>query len=307
VSFLIRSVRGGGSPSEGGTGSSDSPARDVSDQPLRSGLIARCANPECRSGWIHLFRSRSTPVFEGGWTCSPACTEIWIRSALERELAGHAGLRGGYRHRNPLGLLMLEQGWITPAQLREALDAQKEAGKGRLGEVLIRLRAADELTVTRALGIQWSCPVLSVASAAPSAITAVVPRVLIQSAGALPLRVVAGKLLYLGFEANLDPVFALALERISGLRVESGIVPSSAFRAFQAKVLGWQFPPIELNDAGSLASAAILFSRAVEQAQPAASRLVRVHSRLWLRMVLEDVRLPSLNLIRDVVCSIGRI
>ena len=37
---------------------------------LRSGILESCANPGCGSGWFHLWRSRSTPVFESGWSCS---------------------------------------------------------------------------------------------------------------------------------------------------------------------------------------------------------------------------------------------
>ena len=41
---------------------------------LALGLFTSCANPACASGWLKFWRSRSAPVFEGGWSCSPACT-----------------------------------------------------------------------------------------------------------------------------------------------------------------------------------------------------------------------------------------
>ena len=55
------------------------------------------------------------------------------------------------------------------------------------------------------------------------------PRLFVDAFGALPLRVAAGKILYLGFEDRLDPALALALERMTGLRVESGLVQDSLF------------------------------------------------------------------------------
>ena len=55
---------------------------------------------------------------------------------------------------------MLEQGWITAGQLRQALEAQRAAGAGRLGHWLVRQQGVSEQLVTRALGLQWSCPVL---------------------------------------------------------------------------------------------------------------------------------------------------
>jgi hypothetical protein len=276
------------------------------DRLFRPNLLGRCANPGCRSGWIHLFRKRSTPVFEGGWTCSPECTEARIRCALQRELDGRTPSLEVHRHRIPLGLLMLQQGWISREQLRKALDAQKSAGAGRLGDWLIRQHATDEAAVTRALGIQWSCPVLSVESGAPSSLAAVMPRLFLDAFGALPLRVAAGKLLYLGFEECPDPALAFAVERMMGLRVECGIVQSSAFRVAHAHVLNESFPPVQLGEAVSASAAAHMLSRAIERSQPVTSHLLRVHDCIWLRMFLahDETPVPRIESVRDVVCSI---
>ncbi len=271
------------------------------------GLFEGCANPGCRSGWLHLWRSRSVPVFEAGWTCSPDCTEARTAAAVRRELDGRVGFRESHRHRIPLGLLMLEQGWITQGQLRHALDAQKAGGAGRLGQWLVRQRAADEQTVTRALGLQWSCPVLPLQFHDAASLTAVMPRLFVDAYGALPMRLAAGKLLYLGFDGCLDPVLALAIERMSGLRVESGIVQGSLFQAAHARMLDAIFPSVELVEAVSEAAAAHALARSVERARPIASRLVRVHECLWLRMWLrrQNEPLPACDSILDVVCSIG--
>ena len=95
---------------------------------------------------------------------------------------------------------MLEQGWITSGQLRGALDAQKAAGAGRLGNWLVRQQGVSELLVTRALGLQWSCPVMPLEYHDAEALTVLLPRLFVDAFGALPLRVAADKLLYLGFE-----------------------------------------------------------------------------------------------------------
>lgn len=277
---------------------------------LRPGLFETCANPGCRSGWLHLWRSRSAPVFEQGWTCSPVCTEAHIATALARELDGRSGTsRESHRHRVPLGLLMLEQGWITRAQLRCALEAQKAAGSGRLGQWLIRQHAITEEQVTRALGLQWSCPVLSLEHHDPAAMAAVMPRLFVDAFGALPLRLAAGRVLYLGFEEALDPVLALALERMSGLRVDSGIVSSSRFLQAHRRMLEAQFPPVELIEAVSQPAAAHVLARSIEKGRPGAARLVRVHDCLWLRMWERGAAgagsQPVTGWVRDVVCSIG--
>ncbi len=124
------------------------------------GIFPVCANPHCRSGRLRLWRRRTAPVFEGGWCCSSGCTAVQVEAALRRELDAWGGCREGLRHRVPLGLAMLEQGWITQTQLRLALEAQRSAGGGRLGQWLVRQRSANEDQVTRAVGLQWSCPVL---------------------------------------------------------------------------------------------------------------------------------------------------
>lgn len=273
----------------------------------RSTLFETCAHPGCRSGWLHLWRSRSAPIFEGGWTCSEACTEARIATAVSRELAGRENIRQTHRHRVPIGLLMLEQGWITQSQLRRALDAQKAAGSGRVGQWLMGHGALNEDRLTRALGLQWSCPVLTLEHFDPAALTGMMPRLFIDAYGALPLRLTAGRLLYLGFEEALDPVLALAIERMTGLRVESGVVRGSQFRQAHARMLDARFPPVELIEAASEPAAAHALARSVERARPGAARLVRVHDCLWLRMWERGGvdGLPGTGWVRDLVCSIG--
>ena len=271
------------------------------------GILETCANPDCASGWLHLWRSRSVPVFEGGWNCSAECTAARVAAAVRRELDGRAAPQECHRHRVPLGLLMLEQGWITGGQLRQALDAQKVAGGGRLGYWLVRQQGVREQLVTRALGLQWSCPVMPLEFHDPDALAVLMPRLFVDAFGALPLRVAAGKLLYLGFEDRLDPVVALAVERMSGLRVESGLVQESHFGPVHARMLSAKFSPVELIEAGSEPAAVHAFSRSIERVRPVEARLVRVHECLWLRMWLkaQSGPMPERGSTRDLICSIG--
>ena len=250
----------------------------------RTGWFETCANPDCRSGWLHLLRSRSAPVFEEGWNCSAQCTTARVALAVRRELNGRGNAPEIHRHRIPLGLVMLEQGWITSGQLRQALEAQRAAGAGRLGHWLVRQQGVSEQLVTRALGLQWSCPVLPLERYDADALTCMVPRLFVDAFGALPLRVAAGKLLYLGFEDRIDPVLALAIERITGLRVECGLVQGSLFREAHVRILNAKFPPVELIETGGEQALVQALSKAVERVRPANARLVRVHDCLWLRM-----------------------
>ncbi len=273
----------------------------------RSALFTTCANPGCGTGWLHLWRSRQAPVFEGGWSCSPACTAAQVAAAVRRELDGRSLAVESHQHRIPLGLVMLEQGWITSGQLRQALDAQRAAKTGRLGHWLMRQQGVSEQLVTRALGLQWSCPVLPLEFHDAEALALLVPRLFVDAFGALPLRMAAGQFLYLGFEDRLDPIVALAVERMSGLRVESGLVQESLFGPAHARMLSAKFPAVELVEAVSEQAVARALTKSIEQARPVESRLVRVHDCLWLRMWRrpQNGPLPERGSIQDLICSIG--
>ena len=275
--------------------------------PAVASLFPRCANPQCASGWLHLWRSRCTPVFEGGWSCSPACTRARVGAALRREIEAGGAPVEKHRHRIPLGLAMLEQGWITAAALRRALAAQRSAGGGRLGQWLIRGQAASEAGVTRALALQWNCPVLALEHHDPEAVAYNLPRLFVDALGALPLRVAAGRILYLGFCGALDPVLALAVERMTGLRVESGLVEEQRFRAAHARMLQARFPAVELIESRSAPALTQAMARAIERFRPAQARLVRVHEFFWLRAWshAQTGAAARCGEVRDLICSLG--
>ncbi len=271
-------------------------------------LLRTCANPNCDSGWLHLIRRRSGPVFEGGWSCSANCTHAMVEKAIRRERESRgASSSEGRRHRIPLGLVMLEQGWISAGQQRRAVEAQRTAGGGRLGGWLVGREGVPEELVTRALGLQWSCPVLGVDQHDPEAMTGFLPRLFIDAFGALPLRATAGRLLYMGFEERLDAALALAVERMTGMRVESGLVQGSLFRAAHTRMLAARFPRVELIEATSEPAAAQAIARSIEKTRPLNARLVRAHECLWLRMWTRPTTgpYPDPAAVRDLICSIA--
>jgi hypothetical protein len=228
-----------------------------------------------------------------------------IEAALRREIDTRSAAGESHSHRIPLGLAMLEQGWITGLQLRGALEAQRSAGGGRLGYWLVRGQGVSEQLVTRALGIQWSCPVLNAEFHNIDGLAALVPRLFVDAFGALPLRTAAGRILYLGFEDRIDPVLALGLERMTGLRVECGLVAGSAFRPAHTAMLRAAFPAVELMEALSETSLAEVLARTLERARPVESRLVRIHDCFWLRMWLRPQAgvVPATSDVRDVIVS----
>ncbi len=58
-----------------------------------------------------------------------------------------------------LGEILVREAGLKPEHLQKALDKQREEG-GRIGEILVRMRAIDEVQLCRALAIQFELPFL---------------------------------------------------------------------------------------------------------------------------------------------------
>lgn len=273
---------------------------------VRGGFLSRCSNPDCSTGWMHLLRRRTVPIFEEGWTCSQGCTQKRVEQAVRRELEGRNRETRLYRHRIPLGLVMLEQQWIDAGQLRRALEAQRRAGEGRIGGWLVQQEGISEQLVARALGLQWSCPVVSLPFHDGVAMAPALPRLFVDAFAALPLRMASERLLYLGFEDRPDPVVAFAMERMLGVRVEAVLVPDGEFRQAHTRILTVPFPRVELLEVSSEAQLGRALSRVVEKVKPVQSRLVRLHDFLWLRMWRKTASNPLREAahIEDVICAL---
>jgi hypothetical protein len=252
-----------------------------------------CGNVECVSTWTAPWRNRRRPIFEGQWGCSGRCVLAMVKAAVSRELGEGEEAVVPHRHRVPLGLVMLAQGWITHPQLRQALEAQRANGCGRIGDWLVAECGLETEQITRGLSMQWSCPVLSLKGFEPEAMALAVPRIFVEAFGVLPLRVAGQRILYLAFEDRLDASAALAVEQMTELKVESGLMDGAQF--IEARSTLMQCEPVEasLEVATSTASLAARITAILEQKQPVASRLVRLHQYYWLRTWLESGAMSS--------------
>ena len=285
---------------------------DGAAHPVETGART-CGAVECTGGWVKPWKNRRRPVFEDDWGCSGKCLHAMVRAAVKREV-GEAGARSdtAHRHRVPLGLVLLAQGWITHPQLQLALERQKASGQGRIGDWLQESCGLDEERVTRGLGVQWSCPVLTLDGFSPSAMALAMPRRFAVEFGLLPLRVAGGSLLYLAFDNRMDAAAALAVEQMTGLRVESGLLSGTDFETARSHLLSAHAVPVTMASAAEADELAVRLTRVLEQRQPVASRLVRVHGYYWMRVWLESGalagagRLPgSAEDVEDYVFTIG--
>jgi hypothetical protein len=254
-----------------------------------------CGNPACRRKWFALLKDRRRPVFERRWGCCPACVQALVLAAIRRERGdGEPGRdETPHHHRLPLGLILLSQGWITPPQLHHALELQRRAGTGRIGRWLVRECGLDPDCIVRGLGMQWGCPVLPLDGFDPEAMALAVPKLLVETFGAVPLRVAASRILYLAFADRLDASMALAIERISGLKVESGLANASRLDAARQTLLASTFVPATFEQVGNIDDLSSAVAATISRMQPRASRLARIHHLYWLRMWLETGAMRS--------------
>lgn len=271
-----------------------------------------CAHPGCSSGRFRLWRNRQAPVFEGGWACGPECMREMVRAVIAREMAGRESQPVVHRHRVPLGLVMLAQGWITHAQLKAALEAQKQAGRGRLGEWLVKRHGIDEQWVTRALGVQWNCPVFSL-DGHQAGMAALVPRLFIDIFGVLPVRVTSSRNLHLGFEERIDRCVTFAIERMTGLPVEAGLVHGPDFRRAHRQMLSAVYPRTRIIEASGAEALVRALSGIIEETRPVEAKLVRIHDFFWLRLwrsaagLAHRSAVPQRGAVEDVLCSLTRL
>ena len=254
--------------------------------PAHLPLMNTCMNVDCKTSWLRLWRRRNVPRFEGQWACSADCMRLLVQEAVERELGDGAPLEPQkHKHRIPLGLLMLSLGWITQEQLRRALDAQREAGgKARIGKWLMQQCNLSEEQVTRALSMQWGCPVLSLSGHQPETVSTLIPRVLLDTYGMVPLRNGSSRLAYLAFEDRVDSSVALAVERMSGIHIEAGVVTASQFLRVHERMMQAPFPKAQLLEAKSSSTVAKEMAAVIERVRPHQAKLVRMHRYFWLRV-----------------------
>jgi hypothetical protein len=146
--------------------------------------------------------------------------------------------------------------------------------------------------ITRGLGLQWGCPVLSTDGFAPRAMALAAPRLLIEQTGVLPL-CAAGSRLYLAFAEQHSASAAFAVERMSSLKVESGILNTAKWRAAQRDLLACTFIDASFEQLPDRDTLSRRIASDLAGLQPRASRLVRVHQSYWLRLWLEDAAMRA--------------
>ena len=254
-----------------------------------------CGNRECRTGWLQLFRSRSSPRFEEKWLCSAACMERVITDAIRGQMESWEPAPARRALRMPLGLILLSRGWISHRELQEALAAQRRAQEGRIGEWLHRLHGVSEETVAKALGIQWNCAVLRAGIPNLEPASSLIPAFLRRRYGLAVLRKGPDGVLYLAGKYRAEHAVARAMEHMLREPVHEAFLEDSEWNPGDVDAVDTTEIYLPGHD-GVVA----LIGDLVARARPSDARLARVHDHLWLRMWLEERGRRPMKL-RDIV------
>lgn len=194
---------------------------------------------------------------------------------------------------------------LLPASQRMAAGSSGEVR--RLGEWLLESGVLREPALTRALSVQWNCPVFSLEAFRPADTSAALPRFLADACGAVPVRALGEKLLYLASPDRVDRSLSYAVERMTGLRVVAGIARDSEFRSARQRYLATEGPPARYLEAASFRVLVRSLAQWVETHQPVESRLVRVHGFYWLRIWHrgpERAGLPPCSAVEDTLAVV---
>jgi hypothetical protein len=147
----------------------------------------------------------------------------------------------------PLGLLMLSRKWITHEQLTLALGRQRAAGNGRIGEWLVSTGAIGEETVARGVAAQWGLPVLLASDQSPE-VSGLLPYLLTDAYKAIPVRIVARRILYLAVEQQVHSSLNRAIEKMTGFHVEPVILVPSVYERLARAARKSAFDSVPAHD-----------------------------------------------------------
>lgn len=266
-------------------------------------LAPICGYADCvhaRSPWGRI-RRRSWGVFlKGTRYCQSGCLELALKEVLEgaRPVPQRAAVAS---HRIPLGLLLLSRQQLAACDLRTALEAQRTAGRGRIGEWLQQLGFATESQITAALARQWSCPVLRTrlgtigASRFPP-----IPLLLLEAFQMIPVDLVqsTGTLL-IAFSEGIDYTVLYAIEQMLGYRTEACLVcPSSLQKSLQALARHRESRDVVFDRVKDAEECARIIGSYAANLPAREVRLAQCGEHLWIR--LERLRQDAVNLVLHV-------
>jgi hypothetical protein len=221
------------------------------------------------------------------WLCSPECFVQVLQELLLPLIQSARANRETKTHRFPLGLLMHSLGLISKESLLAALQAQREAGVGRVGDWLRRQGAVTEPQVTQALAAQWALPIYPLEKREGSLNWAhLLPVALLESFQMLPVHCTpALGLLHVAFSGRVDYTALYAIEQMLQYRTEPCMALESSIEKALAR-LHQEGYSTDIPIVGPM-EPSIISSTTLQQALkfgPQEVRVVGCADNIWVRL-----------------------
>jgi hypothetical protein len=263
-------------------------------------LVPPCGYEACvyaTNPWRRLRRRSLGVRLAGTQYCGTECLEPALAEVLERTHSVSPP-RPTAPHRIPLGLLLLSRQQLTAGQLRSALEAQRAAGRGKIGVWLQQLGFSTEEQVTAALARQWSCPVLRTAPGKMIAIRVPqIPVLLLEFFQMIPVESVeATKTLLMAFGGRIDYTALYAIEQMLGYRTEPCLVGHSILdNSLQALAQDRTSSDVIFERLKDARECARIIGSYSEKVGAEEIRLAHCGEHLWVR--LERLQREAVNLV----------
>lgn len=248
-----------------------------------------CSLPGCHGSlslWNRALRRSSGLHLQGAYYCRPQCAA----GALTLQLAQLCAIKPVALppHRIPLGLLMVARGRLTYTEVAAALEAQRRARYGSIGDWFEKLGFATEREVTSALGLQWGCPIASSLDSGVLPPFCQIPLPILNAFQMLPLQYAATtQTLYLAFGRRVDHAALYSIEKIIGCRTQACVGGSKSVACHLERMRQRprpgevQFGP--MRDASEIQRVGLSY---ITKLGAQEARLGRVGQFIWLRLKL---------------------
>jgi Type II secretion system (T2SS), protein E, N-terminal domain len=244
-----------------------------------------CSSTSCqgtRRLWERLLRPSTGSFLHGQFYCGPQCLAAALIGQMSRLHAMTPAPQPP--NRIPLGLLMMARGKLTYAEVRAALEAQRRARYGTIGDWIEKLGFASEQDVTAALALQWGCPLAS-SSLDPAAVQfrGNIPLPILDAFQMIPFNyAVATNTLYLACGSRVDHAALYAIEKILQCRIQACVARAKSIRR-QLELMQQLPHPSDVEfEACDLSEIARITSSYVARLSPEEVRLSRVGRFIWL-------------------------
>jgi hypothetical protein len=244
--------------------------------------LATCSGP--RTLWQRITRRSMGALLQGVFYCRPQCLETALALHLSRL---HVAAPGPLPpHRIPLGLLMVARGKLTYVEVQAALEAQRRAHYGKIGDWIEKLGFATEQDVTSALALQWGCPVAS--SATPALIdgTTHIPLPLLEAFHMFPWNYAPStNTLHVAFGERVDHAALYAIEKILDCRTQACVAPRKVIASALEHLRQQPRPSdVEFDNIADFAEMSRISSSYIARLSPDEIRVTRLARFIWIRL-----------------------